>query len=228
MTTKNRLTNAEIISLDQKSQAGVTKYFTALPTMMMGGVPTTAAKINGVFQADIDATNALTAAESDVKQKRVAQQAARAAANLQRKSLKAYILGEYGAQAVQMLEDCGFAAPKPPGTKTVASKAAAVASAKATRAAGGAKAKRGGHHRRPRRRAPPRVPAARPSLLHPAPATRAVGGSLTRVGRIGREGTGRSRASLTGGRRAPVRRLPVLPIFTRLILGPSRRFRRPA
>jgi hypothetical protein len=141
MTTKS-LTNAEIITLDQQSQAGVTKYFTALPTMMMGGVPTTAAKINGVFQADIDATNALTAAESDVKQKRVAQQAARAAANLQRKSLKAYILGEYGAQAVQMLEDCGFDAPKPPGTKTVASKAAAVASAKATRAAGGAKAKK--------------------------------------------------------------------------------------
>ena len=135
-------TNAESIALCQKNMAGVTKYLTALPLIMMGGVQTTAPKINVVFQADIDATNALAEAEADVKQKRIAQKAARAAAVAERKQLKSFVIGNYGPQAVQMLEDCGFDPPKPPGMKTVASKAAAVASAAATRAAGGAKAKK--------------------------------------------------------------------------------------
>ncbi|HEY1692175.1 MAG TPA: hypothetical protein VGG39_08430 [Polyangiaceae bacterium] len=140
MPTHSISTNAENVALDQKNIAGVTKYFTALPTILLAGTETTAPKINGIFQADIDATNALDAAEADVKQKRAAQKAARKAAQTQRGQLKTYILGNYGSQAVQMLEDCGFEAPKPPGPKTVASKAQAVAASKATRAAGGAKA----------------------------------------------------------------------------------------
>jgi predicted Fe-Mo cluster-binding NifX family protein len=133
------LNNVTAIALSQKNQAGVTKYFTALPTLMLAGVTTTAVKINAVFQADIDATTALDAAEADVSQKRAAQKAARAAAIAERSDLKAYILGNYGEQAVQMLADFGFDPPKPRGAQTVASKAQAVAQSKATRAARGTK-----------------------------------------------------------------------------------------
>jgi hypothetical protein len=131
--------NVTAIALSQKNQAGVTKYFTALPTLMLAGVTTTPAKINAVFQADIDTTTALEAAEADVSQKRAAQKAARAAAIAERADLKAYILGNYGEQAVQMLADFGFEPPKPKGAKTVAAKAQAVAQSKATRAARGTK-----------------------------------------------------------------------------------------
>jgi hypothetical protein len=77
-----------------------------------------------------------------VKQKRALQRAARLASNSTRRDLKSFIIGSYGQQAVQMLEDCGFSPPKPRGARTVASKAKAVAAAKATRAAGGTKAKK--------------------------------------------------------------------------------------
>ena len=131
--------NVTAIALSQKNQAGVTKYFTALPTLMLAGIVTTPTKINAVFQADIDASLALDAAEADVKQKRVAQKAARAAAIAERADLKAYVIATYGEQAVQMLGDFGFDPPKPRGAQTVASKAKAVAQGKATRAARGTK-----------------------------------------------------------------------------------------
>jgi hypothetical protein len=138
--TTIKINNTTAIALCQKNQAGVTKYLGSLKTIQFAGTPTTATKINAVFQADIDATNALDEAEADIKQQRTAQRAARAAANAERASLKAYILGNYGPQAVQMLEDCGLPVPQKKGPATVASKAAAVAKGKATRAAGGAKA----------------------------------------------------------------------------------------
>jgi hypothetical protein len=131
--------NVTAIALSQKNQAGVTKYFTALPTLMLAGVTTTPAKINAVFQADIDASTALDTAEADVKQKRATQKAARAAAIAERADLKAYILGTYGEQAVQMLVDFGYDPPKPRGAQTVAAKAQAVAQGKATREARGTK-----------------------------------------------------------------------------------------
>jgi len=158
------LNNVTAIALSQKNQAGVTKYFTALPTLMLAGVTTTAVKINAVFQADIDATTALDAAEADVSQKRAAQKAARAAAIAERSDLKAYILGNYGEQAVQMLADFGFDPPKPRGAQTVASKAQAVAQGKATRAARGTK----GTKQKAAIKGVVATPAAEPA---PAPAT---------------------------------------------------------
>jgi hypothetical protein len=160
----SKITNSNAVALDQKNQAGVTKYFTALPTITMAGQQTTAAKINSVFQADIDATVALEAAEADVKQKRALQRTARATANATRRDLKSYIIGNYGPQAVQMLEDCGYAPPKPRGAKTVASKSAAVAKGKATRAAGGSKAVKA------RAKAAATQPAPAPAQPAPTPA----------------------------------------------------------
>jgi hypothetical protein len=164
----SKITNSNAVALDQKNQAGVTKYFTALPVIMLAGQQTTATKINSVFQADIDATVALEAAEADVKQKRALQRQARATANAQRRDLKSYIIGNYGPQAVQMLEDCGFAPPKPRGAKTVASKSAAVAKSKATRAAGGSKAVKA------KAKAAATQPAPAPTQPTPVPAPAAT------------------------------------------------------
>jgi hypothetical protein len=140
ITTKTHLSNAESIALCQKNQAGVLKYFSALPTILLAGESTDATKIQAVFAADITATTALEAADADIHQKRALQHAARAKANATRRDLKAYVVANYGPAAVQMLEDMGFDPPKPRGARTVASKAKAVAASKATRAAGGAKA----------------------------------------------------------------------------------------
>jgi predicted Fe-Mo cluster-binding NifX family protein len=156
--------NVVAIALSQKNQAGVTKYLTALPTLLLAGVVTTATKINAVFQADIDTSTALDAAEADVAQKRAVQKAARAAAIAERSDLKAYILGNYGEQAVQMLADFGFDPPKPRGAQTVASKAQAVAQGKATRAARGTK----GAKQKAAIKGVVATPAAEPA---PAPAT---------------------------------------------------------
>jgi hypothetical protein len=53
-----------------------------------------------------------------------------------RQNLTTYILGSYGASALQMLQDFGFTPPKPRGgRKTASSKAQAVVQAKATRVA---------------------------------------------------------------------------------------------
>jgi predicted Fe-Mo cluster-binding NifX family protein len=137
--TNSTLNNVTAIALSQKNQAGVTKYLTALPTLLLAGIVTTPTAINAVFQADIDTSTALEAAEADVAQKRAAQKAARAAAIAERSDLKAYIIGNHGEQAVQMLQDFGFDPPKPRGAQTVASKAQAVAQGKATRVARGTK-----------------------------------------------------------------------------------------
>src|ERR1700722_10675491 len=76
VVSSNNPSNVTAITLSQKNQAGVTKYFTALPTLMLAGVTTTPAKVNAIFQTDIDATTALDAAEAALSQTRAAQKAA--------------------------------------------------------------------------------------------------------------------------------------------------------
>ena len=109
-----KLNNAASIALCQKNQAGVTKYFTALSTILLAGSQTTAIKINAVFQADIDATTALEAAESDVKQKRLVQKAARAAAISTRANVKKYIVGNYGSRPCRCSRTAASNRRRPP------------------------------------------------------------------------------------------------------------------
>jgi hypothetical protein len=131
-TTPN---NAHALVMDQKHISGVDKYFASTATLSLAGSNITPAVLKAVFQADIDATHALDAAEAQAKQLRAAQKAARKKANATRLQLKSYIVATAGAAAVQMLEDFGFDAPKPLGKKTVATKAKAIAEAEATRQA---------------------------------------------------------------------------------------------
>jgi hypothetical protein len=135
VTTPTKPNKPNAIALDEKHIAAIDKYFGGLTSLTFAGNTITPAILKATFQDDIDETNALDAAEAQVKQTRVKHKAARQKANATRLQLKTYIVGSYGAQSVQMLEDFGFSAPKSPGKKTVASKATALAKAEATRTA---------------------------------------------------------------------------------------------
>jgi hypothetical protein len=123
------------LALSQKNIAGVDKYLATTATILLAGATTTPASLKAVFQDDIDQTNGLDVAEAQAKQQRAKQKAARAKAIVTRKNLKAFVLANYGAAALQMIGDFGFTAPKPKAATKVATKAKAVAAAKATRTA---------------------------------------------------------------------------------------------
>jgi hypothetical protein len=112
------------------------KYFVNVKTLLLAGRDISPAALKAIFQDDSEQTNLLDASEAQVKQQRAKQKAARKLANATRQNLKAYLLGSYGVDALQMLQDFGFSLPKPRGGKKAAStKAQAVVLAKATRAA---------------------------------------------------------------------------------------------
>ena len=133
MTTKtnNKPTHKD---QDTKVMSGVDTHFAGTGTMTIGGEQFTPPALKAVFQADIDAMNESEAASTTQKLKVQAAKAARKRAAEVRQAVKAYLIGQYGPGAVQILEDFGFAAPKPPGPKTVKAKAAGQAKAGATRA----------------------------------------------------------------------------------------------
>jgi hypothetical protein len=135
VTNTNTPNKPNAIALDEKHISAIDKYLGGLTSLTFAGATITPAILKATFQDDIDQTNGLDAAEAQVKQARVKQKAARKKANATRQQLKTYIVGSYGAQAVQMLQDFGFDAPKPRGKKTVAAKAQGIAKAEATRAA---------------------------------------------------------------------------------------------
>ncbi len=138
ITTKKTLNNAEEILFDQKSIDAVTTYKSLLGSFPLAGVPATPAKLQAVFQADIDSTNELDAAEANVALLRSKQKAARAASRQLHANLKKYLVAVSGPEIVQIMQDFGYPALKA-RTQTVASKAHQVAQAKATRAAKGSK-----------------------------------------------------------------------------------------
>jgi hypothetical protein len=130
--TTNPNTNSALV-LDQKHIAGIDKYYAGVSSLPLAGKNITPAILKAVFQGDIDATHARDAAEAEAKQLRAAQKTARKKANATRLQLKKYIVATAGEEAVQMLEDFGFNAPKQLGKRTVAVKAKAIVEAKATR-----------------------------------------------------------------------------------------------
>jgi hypothetical protein len=123
------------LALDQKAIQGVNKYFAKAKTLTVAGTSYTPAALKAVLQAEIDAIKALDAAMAQIKQLVAETRAARLEATATRKGLRAHVLGNYGASAVQMLGDFGMAAPKSTGKKTAQVKAEAVTKAKATREA---------------------------------------------------------------------------------------------
>ncbi len=121
-------------------QSGIAKYFAGtLKTLSPRGNVTTPAKLDAIFQDDIDQTTALDTLLAQVDEQRVKQRAARALAIQTRSDVTAYIIGNYGEQATTMLKDFGCTVPKKKSAPTAATKAQAVVQAKATRAARGTK-----------------------------------------------------------------------------------------
>ena len=121
--------------LDNKAMSGVDKHLASLTSMTIGGTAYSVPTLKAVFQADIDATNAADAARTQWKERVVTANAARATSARVRTALKTYLVGQYGADAVGILEDFGFTPPKSPGKKTVQGKTEAVLKSAATRAA---------------------------------------------------------------------------------------------
>ena len=123
------------VALDQKAIVGVSKHFAKVKHLTLAGTSFTTATLKAVFQAEIDATQSLDTARTQMKQQVATARAARAKAREARRLLRAYVLGNYGPAAVQMLEDLGLSVPKPKSRATVSTKADALVKAKATRKA---------------------------------------------------------------------------------------------
>jgi len=128
-----RVSNSDSLALDQKAIAATDKYLANLGQTAIAGTIYTAITLKAVFQADMDATNALAATRAQVKQQMVTQKAARAKVVAVRAGLRTYILGTAGAGAVAMLDDFGMKPPAIP-KKTAQVKAEAAVAAAATRA----------------------------------------------------------------------------------------------
>jgi hypothetical protein len=130
ITTKNTTLVA-----DQKVLLGIAKYFSTVTTLTVGSVSYTPVTLKAVFQGEVDALNALDSLRAQLKEQVAARRTMRTQVSTVRKALRSYILGTYGAQAVQVLDDFGMTVPKTPGPKTTQTKANAVVKNLATRKA---------------------------------------------------------------------------------------------
>lgn len=169
------MTNQTALVNDAKMQSGIAKYFTGtLKTLSPKGTATTPAKLDAIFQDDIDQTQALDTLLGQVAEQRATQRAARALAIQTRSDVKAYIVGNYGDEVPTMMNDFGYGTPKKRSTPSAATRAQAVVQAEATRKARGTagpkqKAKVKGVVATPATAAPSAPPAA-PAA--PAPAAK--------------------------------------------------------
>jgi hypothetical protein len=121
------------LALNTKAIDGVDKHFSKVKKLTVGGVEYTPATLKAVLQAESDANKALDLGNSQLKKQQAVALAARAKAHATRKSLKTYILGNYGTDAVDMLADFGMNVPKAPGPLTAKARVLAQAKSKATR-----------------------------------------------------------------------------------------------
>jgi thiamine pyrophosphate-dependent acetolactate synthase large subunit-like protein len=130
-TTQNKPTRKD---LDQKVMDGVDAHLASVPTLTINGEQFTPATLKAVFQSDIDAMDKTDATRAQLKAEVQVAKAARLRATVVRKALKAFLIGQFGPGAVQLLQDFGFTVPKAPGPKTTKLKAAATAKGVATKA----------------------------------------------------------------------------------------------
>jgi hypothetical protein len=113
---------------------GIEKHVTGPQPVTIGGNPYTPDQLKAVFQADIDATNAADAARAQWSDALLKARAARLLAAQTRASLKAYIVGLHGPDAVAVVDDFGFTT-RSAGQKSVKVKAEAIEKSAATRKA---------------------------------------------------------------------------------------------
>lgn len=105
--------------------------------IQIAGVQYTPSSLSAVFQADSDAIDAADGARATLKQTVDNEKTTHAKTAIVIVALRNWLLGYFGPQAVTVLGDFGFTAPKSTRTKKIATKAAAVVKSKATRAARG-------------------------------------------------------------------------------------------
>jgi len=137
--SKAKQTRTALRERNTKVQQGIDKDLANLASIQLAGEMFTPASLKAVFQDDTAAMDATDAARKTASQAVLDEKAKRTRAALILGSLREYLLGTYGKQAVAILGDFGITAPKAKAKKTVASKAVAVAKAKATRVARGTK-----------------------------------------------------------------------------------------
>jgi hypothetical protein len=135
MTSSKNPNKTTALALNQKAIEGVEKYFANVKNVTIAGTTYTPAALTATLQAEIDADKAADDGHAQYRQQVVAAQLARSKGRAMRKGLKAYVLSNFGADAVQTLQNFGFPVPKPLGRRSSASKAQAVDKGEATRKA---------------------------------------------------------------------------------------------
>jgi hypothetical protein len=120
-------------------QSGVDKDLGTMATIQLAGEAFTPSSLKAVFAADAAAMNATDTARKALQLAVQAEKAAHVRTMQVLTALRSFLLGTFGAQAVTVLGDFDINPPKSKATKTVATKAVAVAKAKATRVARGTK-----------------------------------------------------------------------------------------
>lgn len=124
---------------DANVQNGIDKDLAKMATIQLAGTAYKPAALTALFQADADAMAATDAARAALSQAVAKEKAVHKQTQVVYSALRSFLIGYFGKQAVATLGDFGMTAPKTTATKTVTTKAVAVAKAKATRAARGTK-----------------------------------------------------------------------------------------
>lgn len=130
--TAAKARNAKVI-------AGINKDLATMATILLAGGSYTPSSLAAVFEADSKSIDDADDAKKAAAQKVLDAKATHAKTAIVLAALRSFLLATFGTQAVAVLGDFGMNAPKPRGSKTVTTKAVAVAKAKATRAARGTK-----------------------------------------------------------------------------------------
>ena len=132
-TTTPKKNKANLTARNAKVMAGIQQHLATMTVIQLAGVSYTPASLTAVFQTDSNAIAAATTAHTQWQQTVATQNATNKATQVVISALRSFLLAYFGKTAVAVLGDFGFSAPKTPGVKTAAAKAASVAKAKATR-----------------------------------------------------------------------------------------------
>ena len=135
MSDSNIPNKTTALALNNKISEGVDKYFSKVKSLTVAGDEYTPKSLLAVLNAQNDASSAVDSTRAQLENEVATHRTAKVKAAALRSALKAYILGNYGKRAVQMLGDFGMSAPKATGKRTVETKVKAVAQNLATRAA---------------------------------------------------------------------------------------------
>src|SRR5260370_1201481 len=125
MNTHNQTTRDKTSNKTRQAIAGVQKHLANIPTLALGGTPTTPTDVIATLQGAIDAIDAAAAAEKVFHDAVAAQHAAIVKGNALLKVLKMLVHNQLGSTE-GVLGDFGFTSPKRQ-TPNEATKAAAVA-----------------------------------------------------------------------------------------------------